>query len=93
MTVRELIEALEAVEDKEMIVVFLAGVDGNHFIFQHPCPAETGVIEMGGILASVEVDGTVSNLDVAGKSAIAFALMPHNENDPHEQDDTLDSGE
>lgn len=90
MTVGELIEALEAVEDKDMVVVFLTGVDGNHFVFQHPCPSETGVIEMGSIMASVEKDGTVTNLDVAGQDVVVFALMPHDENNPHNDDPISD---
>lgn len=81
---------LQMVEDKEIQVLFLAGTDNNHFTFHQPCPAETGVVQLENIMPSVDSSGEVHNLHLAGESIMVFALLPHNENNPHDKVDTGD---
>lgn len=93
MTVAELIGMLQQVNDKEMDVLFYLGSQGDQHVFQTPCPAETGVIEIGSITPSVSPDGEVHDMDVAGQSMRVFALMPHNENNPHGDENDTGNGE
>lgn len=88
MSVQELIDMLQAVEDREMQVVFLTGVDGNHFIFQQPCPTESGVTDLGNIVPSIGPSGEVNNLHLAGETVTVFALLPHNPSNPHDDNNS-----
>lgn len=75
--------------DRETLVVFSCDMEN----FLTPCPQECGVIRLEESAPQINGDGTLDLGGLLAEPIVMFALLPHNENNPHGDLTEDDSGD